>query len=67
MFQHPALVEALIRDRVDERRLSAERGAIGPHGRRPHRAIAAARHGVGWLLIDAGLRLAVPRRARAIH
>ena len=35
----------------------------GRHGRRTRRvrALDAARHGTGWLLVDMGLRLAMPR------
>lgn len=63
MHQHPAIVEALSRDRVAE---------LGNHGlarrgwrpeRRRHRVTEVARRGTGWLLIEWGLRLAMPRGA----
>ena len=61
MNQHPALFEALIEHRVAELRHSAR------HIRREKRRnklVAAARHGTGWLLIDMGLRLAMPGAGR---
>ena len=70
MYQHPALLEPLIRDRVAELRQSgpatariaptAPVTAIGRHNRR-RSLVAAARSGTGWLLVDMGLRLAMPR------
>ena len=61
MHQHLVVQEAVVRSRVDELRHSA--GALRRNGRRTHRvrAFAAARHGAGWLLVDMGLRLAMPR------
>lgn len=60
MCQHPALIETLARARTDEirRAASSTRTARGPV-RRGLRA--ATRGGAGWLLVELGLRLAVPR------
>lgn len=63
MYQSPALVQALVRNRVAELRQSAEATAPSHRGKRQHRIIGAARHGTGWMLVDLGLRLAVPRGA----
>ena len=61
MHQHLVVQEAVVRSRVDELRHSA--GAPVRNGRRARRvrALDAARHGTGWLLVDMGLRLAMPR------
>jgi hypothetical protein len=61
MYPHPAVIEALVRDRVLELRRSAVGRTRGRREKRRHRVTAAARHGTGWLLVDVGLRLAVPR------
>jgi hypothetical protein len=61
VLQNPALVEALVRDRVAELRRSAGADARSRRAKRPHRAVKAARQTTGWLLVDMGLRLAVPR------
>lgn len=63
MHQHPALVEALISDRVAELRQRGRAPAHMRRERRCHGLVAAARRGTGWLLVDMGLRLAVPRAA----
>ena len=63
MYPNPAVVEALARDRVLELRQGAARRARFRREKRRHRVTAAARHGTGWLLVDVGLRLAVPRVA----
>jgi len=57
VHQHPAVQDAVVRSRVDELRKTA--GAPTHSGRR-FRFVAAARRGAGWLLIDMGLRLALP-------
>lgn len=64
MYQNPALVQALVRDRVAELFQSAPpaRGHRGNPKRRL-RMIRAARQGTGWVLVDLGLRLAIPRGA----
>lgn len=57
MYQCPAFVEALARDRITELQQSAK-----PAVRRsdPRQAvIATARNRTGWLLVAIGLRLAV--------
>ena len=61
MQQHPALVEALISVRFDELRRSDWATARLRRENRWHGLVAAARRGTGWLLVDMGLRLAVPR------
>ena len=61
MYQHPALHRVVIRDRVDGLRLSAEATAYIRRVRRRHTLLAAARRRTGWLLVDMGLRMAVPR------
>ena len=55
MYHHQALAGVLVRDRVAElRRSAASAGASARSPRTQHRS------GV-WLLVDMGLRLAVPR------
>jgi hypothetical protein len=62
VYQHPALLEALMRERAAElRRDGAGETARIRREKRRHKLVAAARHGTGWLLVDMGLRLAVPR------
>jgi hypothetical protein len=63
VHQHPALAEALIRDRVAELRQTgqASRRCRPEHHR--HRVTEVARRATGWLLIEWGLRLAMPRGA----
>jgi hypothetical protein len=63
MYPHPAVLEALVRDRVLELRQTAAGRARSRRAERRRRVAAAARHGTGWLLVDVGLRLAVPRGA----
>ena len=65
MHQHPALVEAMIRDRVAERRQNDQASRRRRHEHRRHRVTEVARRGTGWLLIECGLRLAMP--GGAIH
>lgn len=61
MYHHPALAGALAKDRVAELRRSAEAAArVERKPRRPN-VIAAARLRTGWLLVDMGLRLVMPR------
>jgi hypothetical protein len=61
VYQHPALLEAMKADHVAElRRCAGTTARLRPQtGER--RLVAAARRGAGWLLVDLGLRLAVPR------
>jgi hypothetical protein len=59
MFQNPALVRAMARDRVVELQQAA---GPAPRGRRARRAPSTIRRATGWLLVDVGLRLALPRR-----
>jgi hypothetical protein len=61
VHQHHALLEALGRDRVAELRHSAGASAHIRREPRWYRPVAAARRQTGWLLVDMGLRLAVPR------
>jgi hypothetical protein len=60
--QNPTLVRALVSDRVAELRRSVEASAPCPRQQRRRSVVEAARNGTGWLLVDLGLRLAVPRR-----
>ena len=63
VHQHPALVEALIRDRVAELRQNDQASRRRRPEYRRHRVSEVARRGTGWLLIECGLRLAMPRDA----
>jgi hypothetical protein len=63
MYQNSAVIQALARDSVAELHRTADANARTRCERRPHRVIRAARKTTGWLLIDMGLRLAVPRSA----
>jgi hypothetical protein len=65
MYQNPALVEALARDRILDLRQSAQARATSQRPTRRHRVTQAARQGTGWLLVDLGLRLAAPRQSRS--
>lgn len=60
MYQHPVLVQALTKDRAAELRHRADANARVQRDKRRSKLVAAARHGTGWLLIDIGLRLAMP-------
>ena len=62
MSQNPALVEALAKDRAAELRRQAARRVPARAKRSAPRVAGAARRGAGWLLVDLGLWLAVPRR-----
>jgi hypothetical protein len=64
VYHHQALAGVLVRDRVADLRHSAQSaGASTRSPRIQHRpgVIASARLRTGWLLVDMGLRLAVPR------
>jgi hypothetical protein len=65
MYQNPALVEAMARDRIVDLRESAQARATNQSQTRRHRVAEAARVGTGWLLVDLGLRLAAPRGGRS--
>lgn len=60
---HPALLDLLVRDRVAELRQSGA-GVRIPREKPRRHPVEAARRGTGWLLVDLGLRLAVPGRPR---
>lgn len=58
---NPVLARALIAARVAKLQRSAQvSGSIRPHDPQS-RVTATARRRAGWLLVDLGLRLAVPR------
>lgn len=61
MYHHPALAGALAKDRVAELRRSAEASARVRRTPRGPSVIGAARLRTGWLLVDMGLRLVMPR------
>ena len=61
MHHHPALVGPVIREQVAALRHDAELDADGRHHAPGRRVIEAATQPIGWLLIEVGLRLAVPR------
>jgi hypothetical protein len=63
VHQHPALVEALIRDRVADVRQNGQVSRRCRPEHRRHRVTEVARRGTGWLLIEWGLRLSMPRGA----
>jgi hypothetical protein len=63
VYQNPALLEAVARDRVVDLLQNAELRANSERETRRRRVAAAARNGTGWLLVDIGLRLAMPRTA----
>jgi hypothetical protein len=64
VYQNPAHAEALVRDRVAELRRSATKPSpVSPRERRRRGVTEAVRSGAGWLLVEMGLRLAVPRSA----
>ena len=63
MLPHTTIHETVMRDRVAELRRVASANAHIRGETRRHARVAAARYGVGWLLVDMGLRLATPRGA----
>lgn len=63
MYQNPAIADALVRARVAELRRSAEARPRSRRVRRRPRVTEAAREATGWLLVEMGLQLAVPRAA----
>jgi hypothetical protein len=63
MCLHPALVQALTRDRVAGLRHAAE-PSVRPRCDGPGASVLlATRRATGWMLVDVGLRLALPQRA----
>jgi hypothetical protein len=60
MIRNPALTHALARERALELRQIAPVRGRGKRRPARHRIVGAARRGTGWLLVDIGLRLAVP-------
>ncbi len=63
MPNNPALVRALARERATELRQAANSGASSRHEVPRAPVILTARRATGWLLVDVGLRLALPRRS----
>jgi hypothetical protein len=63
VLHNPAFAGALIDARVAELQRSAGAAFRGRSEPRRPDVIATARQATGWLLIDMGLRLAVPRCA----
>lgn len=61
MHHHAALVGPVIREQIAELHHDAELDADGRRDARGRLGIAAARQPIGWLLIEVGLRLALPR------
>jgi len=61
MLGSPTLVEMLARNREDELRRHAQKTTVRRRSSDRRRAIASARNCTGWLLVDLGLRLTVPR------
>jgi len=61
MFESPVLVEKLARDRADELQRHGRKMTVHQRASDRRRVVAAARNGAGWLLVDLGLRLTVPR------
>jgi hypothetical protein len=61
--QHPALIRAIASDRVADLR-HASGCEVRDHRDMPGvRMTWAVRRAAGWLLVDLGLRIALPRRA----
>lgn len=63
MMQNPAVVQALAHDRAAELRQSAAGRDYSRSPTRRRHVTQAVRCGTGWLLIDLGLRLALPSGA----
>ena len=64
MYPNPAFVQVLATDRAAQlRHAAAVTGGSHRRDLRRPRVIPAARRGAGWLLVDLGLRLALPRGA----
>lgn len=64
MYQNPAIAETLVRDRVAHLQRSAAKASPVSRRERRRRPIGgAARSAAGWLLVEIGLRLALPRSA----
>jgi hypothetical protein len=64
MSRHPALARALATQRSAELQKIAQPRFATRSQQRRMRAVQAARRDAGWLLVDLGLRLALPRRTR---
>jgi hypothetical protein len=60
---HPTWLEALVEDRVAELQRTVEASAGARAEQAGHRPIHAVRQGAGWMLVDLGLRLALPHPA----
>lgn len=60
MYHHPALTQALAHDRVVHLHASAQLDARRGRERVRPSVAARARHATGWVLVEMGLRLAVP-------
>ncbi|GAA4538327.1 hypothetical protein [Pseudonocardia xishanensis] len=61
MTLHPLVVDGLVRDRHAELRRDIEGARLRRVARAARRRPGPARRRVGWLLVEVGLRLAVPR------
>ena len=61
MCQSPALMRVLASDRVADLRQLSESGVRDKRARPRVHGLEAARLATGWLLVDVGLRLALPR------
>jgi len=59
---HPLVVDGLVRDRHAELRRDLERARLRGEARRARRRPGRLRERAGWVLVEVGLRLAVPRR-----
>jgi hypothetical protein len=63
MCQNPGLARAMADDRAMHLRQSAPAGSRDRRRSSPRHVVRAVRRAAGWLLVDLGLRLALPRRA----
>jgi hypothetical protein len=64
MYQNSGLVRAIAADRAADLRQAAGPRAADRGDRSGDRAIQTARRATGWLLVELGLRLALPRGGR---
>jgi hypothetical protein len=67
MYQNSVVVRAIATARVADLRQAAGPRARDRGDRSGHRSIQTARRATGWLLVDLGLRLALPRGGTKHH
>ncbi|WP_181782175.1 hypothetical protein [Pseudonocardia pini] len=60
-LSHPLVLDGLVRERHADLRREVVRARLRHEARRARRRPGRVRERTGWLLVEVGLRLAVPR------